>query len=1479
MALRIIRDLSNFSGLPDVLKSRIAKADAIEQIPFERRTRGQEAFLASVDKELEQFGAGQATSSATANLTPLRREAYWQFDDSNNPVKPINRFSTELYPVNESIVTTTGVSQVSAPEVVFAPPSDFERKLNYKAAEYGVRNYPDKPLNVKPNPNLPRRLNTEMDRVADSLFRRILAKPELRKALVSIPAPTVANRGVDSTIAEIYKTLVNRNPSTEYVPDRPNDLIQSVADVPNYLFKSGSAQDTGTGGYGTGLITRSDDKGRSFKRNAFITPEEADGLLDLETTVSASEPYRLVTQLPQSVFQPARNAAEYQQILREYAENPYAPATQQLSYIADTDIADAGIRDRLTPEWNVANATTDNPLALAIQQATGQTDLVQSELPGLVRVQSGKTARLMPVNSRRVLGRRLSGSSEAINQVASDISYWLPETGRVSLPVTQLKSPTKTADAAINEINRVLRSLPQDDENTAAAIKELKSKRAQLKALRQEQIKNYQDKQFVNQEIERTGADPTYRDDTLVQQAGWAGVPSGSGRLQNIFSRELALFPEQSQDIRRIPNSPIGRIVAQLQQSASGPAYQTRMVEAGLARSQAEAERLAFNNQVASNEIQLERNLARSPRAVRPVSPSAQPVRTTRFKLTDQDREDVLTDLLIRYGAELDETENATIPGIFKLSSDGYDRQLVPYTLRPVGKTGLGRVYTPGSEELIGIQVPYGVRNILTKNPITSSISYEKPPLFLPRTKTLVDTAEDMPSTGPALQSTDVAGQIADESQAILSARLNDPTDSNYIQPIQQATTNKPEPTERIAVLGFDALTPEQVEEQALAATAYGKRHFIGTDPVDVDSKLERNQQAIRSSIQRIADQVAPLSASSILDPFDAGRAALQEIEQQIQRVTPLYRNAVSRRGGDPATFEATLSTLQGQQQELLRLFRDHDNISEIRADFSGKLRNFQESLEPSSRASVVPMQLPGGMAIDVPLGDFFGKIQRPKRTIDRFGLPFPAEQPTLVTDASGAATRPAKERNLFRYGGSENFSIMPSVDDDPKVFEALYAADPSFTPGEVRKGVTWEERPNATGSATNIVVINPGTPVIDPKTGQKVTYNPSTLIGYDSQLGDYTTLKLPEGYGSFRQEAKELRKAAQEGFTFPRLERNIPLKDVIAPQPTLRNVEISGTTYTAGPRSYTIPPEQVDQGPQIIGFEGTPRPMVVPQVERSPFVPPDVTRQSKPSANYPNYIEDRISDLGVVDAIDTQDASQRSQLFQLANELGIRGAELMDSRNNFERLKSSVKAQLTSKYPERFAANQDSFVTIVPRDVQRPQTLQRLSTNRYNIIIDNLERPQNANDLNVVAATLKSNPKLRESTLETLDQKQNVLQAQLEDDTRLRDAYLAEYDRLASSQDRQSQVAAEQRLNFVNKLDAWLDDLNAQATTLQSNAQAIRQMLGYTGSTSSVPTTSTARPVYQGSVNRDPNFVRRFLQAAQPLIDPRTGQPIRITR
>lgn len=1300
MVIIKVNNLDELAGLAPAVQKRLAKARAIEEIPYHKRTPGQQAFLTSIQEYAEKPSQPKIFHrSIPANLTPVERSVLVNQDGAL-----LNEFSTELYPVNEPLRGKGFNSKVALPEVVLPPElNEVGSVIATRPGYLGMKQYPNTAV-VKPTISgitvdssgrvivprgtfigsnvLPTRFSSPEDLITEAQIEKN------REALVSIPSASLSSKGVTSTLAELYQDIINRTPSSAFIPGSGENIsVGTVTDVPRYLIKAGREPEDR---YNSGLIVRSDDKGRSFKRNALLNPEDAE-LLNVADEVAKDyqNQSELITTLGPEVISPKDSSGLRRAKLQAWIEGVISnDPTRSQSFITTTPTKQVGITNR-------ANTIFDKE----------QQEFVEDP-----------KADLSPYEWKFIPSTDLEVSNDGT---------------LVRKPGVRLR--------------------------------------------------------FFRPPIFKKGGDKT-----MIQASGWAGLQSGSGLLQNAFARAEAL------DI------PYTQALAQLQ---SGAAYQASRANAGIARSRAEAELLAYNDAIARQNIQQDREAAKQSIAYTGPSFVSTPQSSS---ITPQERLAIGLPVLEKYNQQIARPgleNNVEIPGLLMASSD-FPRRLVPYTLRTTKKDGLPGDFKAGARgETLAIQVPYGTRALL-RTP-RSPLTYEKPPLAIAGTKRLSPVTQD---------------EYGNEVSSLLSGGFEQAPQEKVLVP-------------RTAVQSFDPLNPE--EEIYLANTEFGRRNFIGGDPVDFDFKVSERQKVVRAEIQRIADQVVPLTMSRQMEPFTAGQLALAQIDEQIQRIQPLYQNALARRGGDPSTYERTLQNLSTQKQQLKSLFDEHDTLDQYRQSHAKALQSAFELMESPEQAATFRGVTPSGIEFEQPLADRIAYIQR-QTTTKRFGIPDPVTQPQLITKNPAYATRSDKKAGLYTYGGPDNYSIISDPAEDPRVFKALVAQNPEIQPGQVRKGVQWAELPDPSGKGTYIQVYSTGKLATDPRTGKPLYADPQYLVGYDSQLGTYSEQKLPPGYNSNRSNRAELLQAANEGYTPPRLSADILLKDVRAQglrsNPPLVNRQIGGETYrvvdsTGKPlvRQYSQTPQSKVEPQLTPAMTGDRGQILTPNTQFSSELQLEMNLSSPQRNQRQRYPEDFITNLSQVDSLSGSDPEQRKTLFELADSLGVTGTSLIDSRGNFSQLKNEIKSKLISRSPEKFATNSQFFRTKLPSGLAEPEEVRQALNTQFNFQTESLSyKPLSENDARRIVARMRQDPALAQNTSRYLTQVQESLSKEIQAVQSQRQFFANQFEKLRSVPDMQSQIQAEKALSQLKTLDPELDNLQSRSNTLKSNLNTIRQMYGY---------------------------------------------------
>jgi hypothetical protein len=626
--------------------------------------------------------------------------------------------------------------------------------------------------------------------------------------------------------------------------------------------------------------------------------------------------------------------------------------------------------------------------------------------------------------------------------------------------------------------------------------------------------------------------------------------------------------------------------------------------------------------------------------------------------------------------------------------------------------------------------------------------------------------------------------------------------------------------------------------------------------------------------MQSIIDPIAAPTVVRGMDPLTAAQRSIDYLDEQMTLLEPFVQAGRQISASTPGKaknneyniYLQQADSLRQQRQQLASLLRDYEELEVAKERFDQNLSAASNlAISPRSAETVTGLTA-DGQEVTVPLQDFM-KDQRAQPTVSRFGIPLQSQGPRAIPgDASG---------EYFEYGNPDAVSIVS--DWDEPVFKALVAADPTITPNQARRGVQWRQVRVPNSKAVKIEVVNPGVPVAD-ASGAPITYNPTQLIGYDSQVGPYVERKLPDNIESNRQMRQERLAAGREGYTPPPISPNIPIKyNPARPGYPFALPEMRRTAYTPTPEptSDIILPLALEADRLSPAIPGPNLPLN-PGSEPAPRLQPaGVLRYQDPSATRSGRstpFEDQIADLSQVDSLSAANPAGRNTLFNLANSLGITGTSLMDSSNDFGRLKDDIKATLTARYPDRFARNARTFVTRLPADFSDPKDIQVSIARSIDGRVDTIPDPENpqatttryvpgyqveqlkfqnldpnqlmlgpgANDrrqpqytLSAIASRMRQNPETAKNIFSYIDDQTRSLNSSIASNQvavqRLTD--------LLNSPDQLRATLAgsvNSNRNLANIRNALRDHefqvsrSTAYRDNLQSNAQAIRQMLGY---------------------------------------------------
>jgi len=240
-------------------------------------------------------------------------------------------------------------------------------------------------------------------------------------------------------------------------------------------------------------------------------------------------------------------------------------------------------------------------------------------------------------------------------------------------------------------------------------------------------------------------------------------------------------------------------------------------------------------------------------------------------------------------------------------------------------------------------------------------------------------------------------------------------------------------------------------------------------------------------------------------------------------------------------------------------------------------------------------------------------------------------------------------------------------------------------------------------------------------------------MVTSDRQFGPFAEQRLPGNIESNRRNRKDRLAAQKEGYSALPLSRNIPLNDVVDPVESSINREIAGRNYQVVDSQGVPVIRAYSPRPEISSSVAVPLGLI----EERPSVPTSqvvLPKPGRPVSLYSGQTTPRLvlpAQLADIDSLSGSDASQRSQLFDLAKELRITGTALGDSRNDFLGLKNEIKAALISRYPERYATNQTFYRNRLPVDAIDPAEAQALVSRRIDSGLLGLEfRPLDSSDI-----------------------------------------------------------------------------------------------------------------------------------------------------
>jgi hypothetical protein len=956
-----------------------------------------------------------------------------------------------------------------------------------------------------------------------------------------------------------------------------------------------------------------------------------------------------------------------------------------------------------------------------------------------------------------------------------------------------------------------------------------------------------------------TDPDPT----RYSQIAGWAGVPTGSGAtqtlttatqkiddLKNQYDYAKSVFVKntlspnrtqasanerldalrQMQSIKQQIDTLQGRLTFDWDSVAteSGPEYLARVNQSRAVAQATETANRALRDQIARERIALDREEAASLGQTETIIQPVQPGSLTREEAAEGAFDEYAD--AINASLRVNPKGDILAPGLFSLGSGSHN--LTQRTL--IRQTPEGPVSVVGVPDNAGLSYPAGLTPVL-QNPIslrTQSVSY-RPGAFYRDT-----------STKP-VQSDLVGTEETIEGQSEVALRPS--------------------------VLAFD-VNPE--DPGGLPQGEFGRRLFKPGDPLQFSTQVSKGQAALEGQMQGIIDRIAAPTVVRSMRTLAAVQPSIDYLDEQLTRLEPyvkLGRQISASTPGKTKNNEYNIyfqqaDNLRQQRQQLASLLRDYEELEVAKERFDQNLSAASNlAISPRSAETVTGLTA-DGQEVTVPLQDFM-KDQRAQPTVSRFGIPLQSQGPRAIPgDASG---------KYFEYGNPDAVSIVS--DWDKPVFQALVAADPTITPNQVRRGVQWRQIRVPNSKAVKIEVINPGVPVTD-ASGALITYNPTQLVGYDSQVGPYVERKLPDNIESNRQMRQERLAAGREGYTPPPISPNIPIKyNPARPGYPFALPEMRRTAYTPTPEptSGSTLPLSLEAGRLSPAIPGPNLPLNPGSQPAPRLQPAGVLRYQDPSATRSGRstpFEDQIADLSQVDSLSAADPAGRNTLFNLANSLGITGTSLMDSSNDFGRLKDDIKATLTARYPDRFARNAQTFVTRLPADLSDPKDIQASIARSIDGRVETIRDPekpqatttryvpgyqveqlkfQNLDPSQVMLGPGQDDSRLSQYALPaiTARMRQNPQTAQnifsyIENETRNLDSSIARNQAAAqrlsdllNSPDQLRAALAGSRnpdrdiANIQNSLRDFESEISrstAYRQNLASNSEAIRRMLGY---------------------------------------------------
>ena len=898
--------------------------------------------------------------------------------------------------------------------------------------------------------------------------------------------------------------------------------------------------------------------------------------------------------------------------------------------------------------------------------------------------------------------------------------------------------------------------------------------------------------------------------DNYLQSAG-RGIFSGSGALQNALAR--------AESMRRAGFGPLFSVLGPGNQFLAAKTLQLSGPQAQSARNaEASARAIANQNRIASNDQIARQIIGQDRAAARLAEEEGTIIDSPSQPIAPRERLNAVANLAAQY--------------IDQIATSGAKKT---------------RVGLPSGS--IGISYPRTLGPVLDNPAIlrTQTIRDIPPGLSASQAKQVQDADLEF--------DTDVNLDLGQSVSVPGVVQIASGTHSS-LTPYSITTGNTPPGQQtrysRISAVPIDPVNPELDELQGRLTKRFYKQ---GIDFQDVDNRLQQGQKALLGQLQAVTDSVAAPTVSRTMDPFTASQGALAYIDEQLSRLAPYantpsvpgttYRSTAGSRevrGYEQTNpYEAIVRELSDKRNRINTLLQNYQYLDDQRQRFAKStagLFDLAESAEDAKNITLDGDEL-------VPLQEYMDYLVETP-TVSRFGIPQQTGSPRLTGDKT------SRGRQLFSYGAPDNVSILPDpslFDGDSKVLDAIRTIDPTAVPNQVRAGIQYREVPRPNSSAYDIIVDNPGVPVLDPATGRPMMADPRAMVGIESQIGQFAEPRLPDNIDSNRSVLQERKSAELDGYSSVPLSQNVPinhLKSVRSPinrQIAGRDYQVVDSSQDGRPiiRQYTSTAPAQTQEPELPLGVTEPRPEYDPRQVALSSAPQPVslfTGQSQRQLLLPPQLSD-------IDSLSAQDPAQRGQLFDLAKELQITGTALGDPRNDFLGLKNEIKAKLTSRYPERYATNATFYRNRLPSDATEPAEARQLVDNRIDSTLQSLSfrpiDPSDSNDrysMQLIAGRMRQDPRTAERVFGQLDSEFTRIQSQIQQQSDVLQAIARQVDsnpqQLVSIDQPSSPLTPTPKKLLLPAQDAYqaklsqLKELERRQNILQSNMTSIRKLYGY---------------------------------------------------